>query len=57
METTRSGAEDPVFGQSGAGNEVEATRNARPVGWTGNTTVSVSHLGNLTGHNLGPNTL
>jgi RHS repeat-associated protein len=59
METTggRPAAEDPVFGQTGAGNEVEVTRIATPSGWTGNTTASVSHLGNLSGHNIGPNTL
>ena len=57
METSRAGIEDGVFGQLGSGNEVEVTRYATPAGWTGNTTASVSRLGNNAGHNLGPNTL
>ncbi len=59
METTggRPAAEDPVFGQPGAGNEVETTRTNTPMAWTGNTGLSVSHLGNISGHNIGPNTL
>ena len=58
METTRSTAEDPVFGQSGGGNEVEATRYPKPSGWQ-NTNLgnSVSRLGNNASHNIGPNTL
>jgi hypothetical protein len=57
METARATAEDPVFGQTGAGNEVEVTRFAKPAAWTGNSTAQVARLGNLAGHNLGPNTL
>jgi len=60
MENTggRPAAEDPVFGQAGAGNEVETTRYTTPAGWTNNTVgVSVSRLGNLAGHTIGPNTL
>lgn len=59
METTsnRPAAEDPVFGQTGGGNEVEATRIIKPSAWTGNTSASVSHLGVLSGHTLGPNSL
>lgn len=59
METTNSrpAAEDPVFGQTGAGNEVESTRLVKPTAWTGNTSASVSHLGVLSGHILGANTL
>jgi RHS repeat-associated protein len=57
METSRASAEDPVFGQTGAGNEVEVTRITTPSGWTNNTTASVSHVGNLSGHYIGPNTL
>ncbi|HWK07239.1 MAG TPA: DUF6443 domain-containing protein [Puia sp.] len=57
LTNSRPAAEDPVFGQTGAGNEVEVTRIAKPTAWTGNTTASVSHLGNLSGHNIGPNTL
>ncbi len=57
METSRAAAEDPVFGQTGSGNEVETTRTAKPSGWTNNTTASVSQLGRLCGHYLGPNTL
>jgi len=59
METTnnRPAAEDPVFGQTGSANEVEATRTGKPAAWTGNTSASVCHLGNLSGHTLGPNSL
>jgi len=58
METSRATTEDAIFGQSGAANEVEATRSATPAGWqTVNTTASVSKLGNNAGHNIGPNTL
>jgi RHS repeat-associated protein len=57
METSRAGTEDAVFGQPGTGNEVEVTRYAKPPGWSGNTSGSVSRLGNIAGHNLGPNTL
>jgi len=57
LTNSRPAAEDPVFGQTGAGNEVEVTRITTPTAWTGNTSASVSHLGNLSGHNIGPNTL
>ena len=57
METTRASAEDPVFGQTGSGNEVEVTRYNKPAGWTNNGSVSVSRLGNIAGHNIGPNVL
>jgi len=59
METisNRPAAEDPVFGQTGSANEVEATRTSTPSAWTGNTSASVTHLGNLSGHTLGPNSL
>jgi RHS repeat-associated protein len=57
METSRSTVEAAVFGQTGGGNEVVATRYTKPPGWTGNTTNSVSRLGNTAGHNVGPNTL
>jgi uncharacterized protein (TIGR02594 family) len=59
METTnnRPALEDPVFGQTGSSNEVETTRTTKPTAWTGNTSASVSQLGNLAGHNLGPNSL
>jgi RHS repeat-associated protein len=57
METSRASAEDPVFGQTGAGNEVEVTRYPKPTGWTNNSTNSVSQVGRLCGHFLGPNTL
>jgi len=59
MELTnnRPAAEDPVFGQTGSANEVETTRANTPTAWTGNTTASVSDLGNLAGHTLGPNSL
>src|SRR5581483_5903163 len=59
METGRTTAEDPVFGQTGGANEVESTRY--PAGSTNwqNTNIgsSVSQLGNIAGHNIGPNTL
>ncbi len=57
METSRASAEDPVFGQTGAGNEVETTRFAKPSGWTNNGSSSVSQLGKLCGHFIGPNSL
>ena len=59
METTngRPAAEDPVFGQTGSGNEVEATRTNTPMAWSGNTSASVCELGNNFGHTLGPNSL
>ncbi|HEX6429399.1 MAG TPA: hypothetical protein VF008_17025, partial [Niastella sp.] len=58
METSRSTAEDPVFGQTGGGNEVEVTRYPKPSGWqSANLQSSVSRLGNNAGHNMGPNTL
>lgn len=57
METTRASVEDPIFGQTGAANEVETTRFNKPAGWTGNSTISVSRLGNIAGKNIGPNTL
>jgi RHS repeat-associated protein len=58
METSRAAAEDPVFGQSGAANEVEATREPVPAGWaSANTSASCSELGNLAGHNVGPGVL
>ena len=57
MELDRAAAEDPVFGQSGAANEVETTRVPVPKGWTNDTVGSCSELGNIIGHNVGPNTL
>lgn len=58
METSRSSTEDPVFGQTGAANEVETTRFPTPAGWqTANTSASVSRLGNIAGHNIGANSL
>jgi RHS repeat-associated protein len=67
LETSRAGVEDPIFGQTGAGNEVEATRFAIAEipgqnsggGWQ-NAAIgqSVSKLGNLApGGEIGPNTL
>jgi RHS repeat-associated protein len=57
METTRSGVEEPIFGQTGASNEVSTTRYTKPAAWTGNSSTSVSRLGTTAGHNIGPNTL
>jgi RHS repeat-associated protein len=58
MEPGRASIEDPIFGQSGSGNEVEATRVAIPAGWQSvNSSGYVSELGNLAGHNVGPNSL
>jgi hypothetical protein len=57
METNRETIEDPIFGQAAPNSEVENTRTNTPSGWTNNTTASVSMLGNIAGHNLGPNTL
>ena len=39
METKRASIEDAVFGQPGAGNEVEATRYPKPMGWQSNTSL------------------
>jgi RHS repeat-associated protein len=58
MEAGRSTVENSIFGQTGSANEVEATKSPIPDGWkTTNISASVSRLGNLVGHNLGPNTL
>ena len=58
METAQQTYEDGVFGQPGAGNEVEATRVAKPAGWTNAAAgASVCRLGNTFGKTLGPNTL
>ena len=58
MESSRAAVEDAIFGQTGGGNEVEATRYATTSsGWSGNTSASVSRLGNLAGKNIGPNVL
>ena len=57
LDGGRPAAEDPVFGQSGAANEVEVTRTPKPAGWTGHSSSYVSHVGNLSGHNIGPNVL
>jgi len=57
METGRASSEEPVFGQSGAANEVVTTRNTKPPGWTSNTSTSVSTVSKLSGHTIGPNSL
>ena len=57
METARAALEESIFGQTGANNEVAVTRYAKPAGWTGNSSVSVSRAGTTSGHNVGPNTL
>ncbi|HEU4471644.1 MAG TPA: DUF6443 domain-containing protein [Flavisolibacter sp.] len=58
MEVTRAPVEEPIFGQTGGANEVAATRYpTSSTGWSGNSTASVSRLGNLAGRNIGPNTL
>ena len=56
METSRASAEDPVF-EAAPGDEVENTRYTKPTGWTNNSTASVSQVGRLCGHYIGPNTL
>ena len=33
MESSRAAQEEPVFGRSGAGNELAASRYATPSGW------------------------
>jgi RHS repeat-associated protein len=55
MELNRSVLEESIFGQTGANNEVAATRFDKPPGWTGNSSAKVSRTG--TGRNIGPNTL
>ncbi len=57
MESARAANEEPVFGQQGTGNEVALTRIGNPPGWSSNTSNSVSKLGKLTGHTIGPNSL
>jgi len=58
METGRASVEEPLFGQTGGANEVSATRYpTASTGWSGNSTASVSRLGNIAGKNIGPNTL
>lgn len=59
MEYSRAPKEEPLFGQTDGGNEVAATRYPVPGGWNngGVTGSSVSRLGNLAGHNVGPNML
>jgi RHS repeat-associated protein len=58
MEATRAGEETTVFGQTGAANEVDATRHPKPNNWNdASVEASVSQLGNIAGHNIGPNTL
>lgn len=59
METGRATTEVPVFGQTGTANEVETTRYAAgPTNWQNSDIgASVSRLGNIAGHNIGPNTL
>lgn len=58
METSRASVEEPLFGQTGGANEVSSTRYpTASTGWSGNSTASVSRLGNLAGKNIGPNTL
>lgn len=65
METSRATNEEPVFGQTGTGNEVVQTRFAisgipgqtTGGGWHSNTSSSVSRLSKLTGHTVGPNSL
>lgn len=58
METARATLEQSIFGQTGAANEVSATRVAKPAGWTNaNLGTQVSKLGTTFGKNIGPNTL
>jgi RHS repeat-associated protein len=58
METGRATIEDAIFGQTGGANEVEVTRYAAPASWDyPEKGSSVSRLGNLAGHNIGPNSL
>jgi RHS repeat-associated core domain len=59
METNRASVEDAIFGQQGAANDVESTRfDASQSNWKHQDIgYSVSRLGNLSGHNIGPNTL
>ena len=58
MESSRSSQEEPVFGRSGAGNELAASRYATPSGWqNASVGAQVSRLGSLSGNMVGPNTL
>src|SRR5690606_30351271 len=56
MEIPQAGNEEPVFGQTGAGNEVAVTRTAKPEAWQSNTSASASKLSAST-HKAGPNVL
>ena len=58
MESSRSSQEEPVFGRSGSGNELAASRYATPSGWqNASVGAQVSRLGSLSGNMVGPNTL
>ncbi|MBS1578289.1 MAG: RHS repeat-associated core domain-containing protein [Bacteroidetes bacterium] len=57
METSRSNVEDPIFGQTGGNNEVNASRADKPSGWSSNTSSKVSKLSKATGNTVGPNSL
>ncbi len=57
METSRASNEEPVFGQTGGGNEVATTRFSTPSGWQSNSSGSVSKLSKAIGKPIGPNGL
>ncbi len=57
METSRAANEEPVFGQTGGGNEVATTRFATPSGWQSNSSGSVSKLSKAIGKPIVPNGL
>ncbi|MBV4359033.1 DUF6443 domain-containing protein [Pinibacter aurantiacus] len=58
METATATSEESLFGQLGPANEVSTTRVAKPIGWNNSSDgSSVSELGNIAGHNIGPNVL
>jgi len=57
MESSRALNEEPVFGQTGGGNEVAGTRFTKPTGWQSNNSSSVSKLSKAIGKPIGPNSL
>lgn len=57
MESSRSGSEEPMFGQTAPNNEVSKTRFNKPQEWANNTSNSVSRLGSLAAGKTGPNAL
>lgn len=57
-ELANASAEEPIFGQPGAANELNLTRSNKPAGWNANTTQKVIKLSTTgTDKSVGPNVL